>query len=261
MKQRSCVIICPIGDEGSEVRNDADLLHDFIIKPVLSQQPFNLVIKRADKLGQPGIITNQIIHEIEHADLVVADLSFGNPNVFYEVAIRHVTRKPFVHLVRRGQRIPFDNAPVRAIEFDLSDLRSVDNAKGELASQAQAALDKGISESPVSIAATMDSLKRSGNDEQIALAGVLTELNSLRGALDRVAASQLAIEKRIQRAALPYGIPPASTNSLIGGATGPTTLADFVSSTPENALSGASRNALADAVADYVAGTKKKSAF
>jgi hypothetical protein len=60
MKQRTCFIICPIGDEGSEIRTDADLLYDFIIKPVLSAPPFGMTVTRADKLGQPGIITNQL---------------------------------------------------------------------------------------------------------------------------------------------------------------------------------------------------------
>ncbi|MCH8617232.1 hypothetical protein LZ016_14135 [Sphingomonas sp. SM33] len=189
MKPKTCFVICPIGDEGSEIRNDADLLHDFILKPVLSASPFSMSLSRADKLGEPGIITNQIIHAIETADLVVADLSMGNPNAFYEIAIRHVTRKPFIHLIRKGERIPFDNAPVRAIEFDLRDLRSVDNAKKELAIQVEAGLEKGSSESPVSMAATVESLRQSGNEEKIALADLLAEFAYLRWAVDRLQAS------------------------------------------------------------------------
>jgi hypothetical protein len=212
MKQKACFIICPIGEAGSEVRTDADLLRDFLIAPVLSAEPFSMAIRRADNLGEPGIITNQIIREIEHADLVVADLSFGNPNVFYEVAIRHVTRRPFVHLIRRGQRIPFDNAPVRAIEFDLTDLRSVDAAKLELATQAESALKKGTSDSPVSIAATMESLRESGNLDKIGLADLLAEVSSLRGAVDRLTANQIAAEKK--REAITYDSVLKSQNAL-----------------------------------------------
>jgi hypothetical protein len=216
MKDRVCFVICPIGDDGSEVRADAELLHDFILKPTLSAPPFSMDIRRADKLGEPGIITNQIIREIENADLVVADLSFGNPNVFYEVAIRHVTRKPFVHLIRRGQRIPFDTAHVRAIEFDLKDLRSVDNAKRDLARQAKASLEKGTSESPVSIAATVESLRQSGNVDKIALADILAELSSMRGAVDRLTANQIAAEKRRQIPTGMFGGSAAPTNALAG---------------------------------------------
>lgn len=103
MKQKACFVVCPIGADGSETRMRADLLSDFVIEPVLAASPFSMVVSRADKLGQPGFITNQIIKELETADLVVADLSDGNPNVFYEVAIRHVTRRPFIHLITKGQ--------------------------------------------------------------------------------------------------------------------------------------------------------------
>lgn len=246
MKQRACFVICPIGADGSDIRNDADLLNDFIIKPVLSELPFAMAIRRADKLGEPGIITNQIIHEIESADLVVADLSFGNPNVFYEVAIRHVTRKPFVHLIGRGQRIPFDNAPVRAIDFDLKDLRSVESAKIELASQAKAALEKGVSESPVSMAVTMESLKQSGNTEKIALADILSELNSLRGAVERVSTNFIAAENRFQLPGGMFGNSLAPTNALAAFAAPSTAAAHVAAQLREKVQT---ENSLAETIA------------
>jgi len=49
---------------------------------------------RADKISEPGIITTQIIGHIVDAELVIADLTDKNPNVFYELAIRHAIRNP-----------------------------------------------------------------------------------------------------------------------------------------------------------------------
>jgi hypothetical protein len=203
-------------------------------------------VRRADKLGEPGIITNQIIHEIETADLVVADLSFGNPNVFYELAIRHVTRKPFVHVIQRGNRIPFDNAPVRAIDFDLTDLRSFDAAKKELRSQAAAAMEIGSSESPISMAATLESLRHSGNPNKIAIADVLAELTSLRASVDGLAASQEAADKRRRAAAL---LAKALSPTSASPSTQPTTLGQLLSSADALTAPLDAPNALSESLA------------
>ena len=191
-----CFVICPIGDEGSEIRNDSDLLFDFVLSPVLSAAPFAFELRRADKLAQPGVITNQIISEIETADLVVADLSGGNPNVFYELAIRHVTRKPYVHMKRRGERIPFDNAPIRAIDYDLRDLRCVDSVKRELGAQVTAAMKLGTCESPVSIAMTVEQLKSSGRSEDTVLAGIIGQISEQSAAIERLYTAVSSLPRR-----------------------------------------------------------------
>jgi len=58
--------------------------------------------------------------------LVIADLTNHNPNVFYELGIRHSIGKPIIQLIKRGQKIPFDLAAIRTIEFELTDPDSVE---------------------------------------------------------------------------------------------------------------------------------------
>lgn len=53
-------------------------------------EKFEYKVIRADNIGKPGMITNQIIDYIMNAAFVVCDLSYHNPNVFYELALRHV---------------------------------------------------------------------------------------------------------------------------------------------------------------------------
>jgi hypothetical protein len=81
-----CFYVTPIGREGSEERMHSDLFLSAIVEPAVTE--FDLHVVRADQIGKPGMITAQIIEHLVKARLVIADLSFHNPNVFYEVATR-----------------------------------------------------------------------------------------------------------------------------------------------------------------------------
>jgi hypothetical protein len=78
--ESACFYIAPIGDEGSEARKHSDLFLGSIVEPAL--EPFQLQVIRADSIDKPGTITRQIIEYIMRSRLVIADLSFHNPNVF-----------------------------------------------------------------------------------------------------------------------------------------------------------------------------------
>src|SRR5207302_1901064 len=79
---------------------------------------------RADKIAEAGMITTQIIQHLIDDAIVVADLTDSNPNVFYELAIRHSFRRPVIQLIQVGQKIPFDVAPPRTVAVDHTDLES-----------------------------------------------------------------------------------------------------------------------------------------
>ena len=76
----TCFVISPIGDEGTEHRKHADLVLSSLIEPAL--RALGLTAVRADKISIPGMITGQVIDHVARARLVIADLSFGNPNVY-----------------------------------------------------------------------------------------------------------------------------------------------------------------------------------
>jgi hypothetical protein len=104
-KKLFCFIISPIGNPESEERNRADGILDEIIRPALEPQ---YRVERADHDKSPGIVTEAIIGKLIDADLVVADLTGHNPNVFYELAIRHATGMPIVQVIESGNNLPFD---------------------------------------------------------------------------------------------------------------------------------------------------------
>jgi hypothetical protein len=90
------------------------------------------------------MITAQILEYILKSKLVVADLSFHNPNVFYELSLRHVCRLPTVQVIRKCDKIPFDLDQVRTIQIDTSSIYTMvpnlQTYKAEVATQARAVL-------------------------------------------------------------------------------------------------------------------------
>jgi hypothetical protein len=139
----TCFYIAPIGNENSEHRKHSDLFLGSIVEPALDQ--FNLRVVRADAIDKPGFITKQVVEYLMRARLVIADLSFHNPNVFYELAIRHATRLPVVQIIRKRDTIPFDLNQIRTIQIDDSDIYTlvpkIETYRSEIANQVRRTLD------------------------------------------------------------------------------------------------------------------------
>jgi hypothetical protein len=90
------------------------------VEPALST--FRLKVVRADAIDTPGMITRQVMEYLIRSRLVIADLSFHNPNVFYELCLRHAVRLPIVQIIRHGDRIPFDVHQMRTVVIDNRDI-------------------------------------------------------------------------------------------------------------------------------------------
>lgn len=135
--------ITPIGVDGSPERKHSDLFLSYLVEPAI--EPLKLKVVRADKIDKPGIITTQIIQYLLRSRLVIADLSFHNPNVFYELAIRHMAKKPVVQLIQQGDRVPFDVGQVRTIVIDNTDIYSLipklEVYRSDIATQCRRALE------------------------------------------------------------------------------------------------------------------------
>lgn len=127
---RKCFVVCPIGEEGSETRINADKLFKYIIKPVCEACEFNPI--RVDQQNDANSITQTIIEALDNSELVIADISGHNPNVFYEMGYRARTKKPMIHLRMKGEALPFDVTTIRTLEYDLTDLDSVEEIKERL---------------------------------------------------------------------------------------------------------------------------------
>lgn len=178
-KQKICFVIAPIGEEESEIRRRSDQVLKHIIGPAAKDCGYETI--RADKISEPGIITSQVIQHLVDDPLVIADLTGRNPNVFYELAIRHAVRKPVVQIIQTGELIPFDVAGSRTIHVDHRDLDSVARCIEEIKQQIRSVeRDPSQVDTPISAAIDLQSLRKSDNPLEKSNAEIITMLHELR---------------------------------------------------------------------------------
>lgn len=127
---KRCFVICPIGAQGSPERRWSDDIYNNLIRPIAEE--FGFDARRNIDRERPGDITVQIMEEINLADLVVADLTGHNPNVFYELAAAHALGKPFILLRGDDLRHPFDVGVHSVIDIKVENYGDTDTARDRL---------------------------------------------------------------------------------------------------------------------------------
>ena len=73
----------------------------------------------AGDLDNQRNILQDIVEGIYHANIVIADLTGLNPNVFYELGLAHAMNKKVIIIAQDLGELPFDIKSYRAIEYSL----------------------------------------------------------------------------------------------------------------------------------------------
>lgn len=123
---KNCFVIMPFGSSSPELKKKFDGVYKGIIVPAVQEAGYEPI--REDISATPGSIPKSIIKKLAESRMVVADLTGINPNVFYELGIRHVLSKSgTVLIISKGEKIPFDNASHRVIQYtnELADLDDI----------------------------------------------------------------------------------------------------------------------------------------
>ncbi|MGC4096375.1 MAG: hypothetical protein QM706_04605 [Nitrospira sp.] len=104
--------------QGIEI--DFNRVYAELIKPALEEA--GLEVFRADEEERAGDIRTDMFQELLVADLVIADLTLDNPNVWYELGVRHALRARGVVLISGG-RVPtaFDLYTDRKLRYSIHD--------------------------------------------------------------------------------------------------------------------------------------------
>ncbi|MBL7688617.1 MAG: macro domain-containing protein, partial [Bdellovibrionaceae bacterium] len=139
---KSCFVIMPFGDkkdaDGKII--DFDSVYERLIKVAITGQAMRaaggqpLKCIRCDEIAEAGWVHRQMISHILDDDVAIVDLSTLNPNVFYELGVRHALRQAVtVLLCRKGTNTPFNIQGFKCIRYDPDDQNDLDLAQREIA--------------------------------------------------------------------------------------------------------------------------------
>ena len=190
----NCFVIAPIGDKDAEIgsaareiwENTVELFEE-VIQPACNA--FGLEPIRADRIARTGEIPEQICMHLKNDEVVIADLTGGNPNVMYELGLRHTTGKLTIQLGEKG-KLPFDVAAIRTIKFQRTE-RGLVEARKRLSE----ALSVGLASGGDFVTATRVWLDQptlqvvSTNEEESDELGLLEKLTDLEEHVERLPAS------------------------------------------------------------------------
>ena len=113
-----CFVLMPFGrktDAAGRVTN-FDSVFKNVIAPAVEQAGLEPIRADEEKIG--GTIHKPMFERLMLCHYAVADITGANPNVFYELGIRHALRPSSTAIVfREGTVIPFDIALVRGIAY------------------------------------------------------------------------------------------------------------------------------------------------
>jgi cell division septum initiation protein DivIVA len=117
-----CFVLMPFGrktDAAGRVIN-FDSVFKKIIAPAVEQAGLEPIRADEEKIG--GTIHKPMFERLMLCHYAVADITGANPNVFYELGIRHALRPSSTAILfREGTVIPFDIALVRGISYKADD--------------------------------------------------------------------------------------------------------------------------------------------
>lgn len=120
--KRFCFVIMPIGKQGTRKYDVFKNIFDLVIKPAVEIDDdgklTGLRCERADQEVRTGNIPRDIMEKLLSAEIVIADLTTRNPNVFYELGVRHSLRQKTIMISQSVDDIPFDISNYRTIIYD-----------------------------------------------------------------------------------------------------------------------------------------------
>jgi hypothetical protein len=98
--------------------------YDTAIKPavtdLVTRYGAEIRCLRADEIAGPGSIKREIIASIYKANVVIADLTGNNPNVFYELGVSHSVGNKTIMISQSIAEVPFDISAYRLIPYESS---------------------------------------------------------------------------------------------------------------------------------------------
>ena len=96
-----------------------DALYKDVIIPICEEFGLN-VIRADDVFSEHGVILQDIVKSIIESEIIVAEITPSNQNVFYELGYAHALKKPAILLAEKGKKLPFDIQGYRTLFYENS---------------------------------------------------------------------------------------------------------------------------------------------
>jgi len=102
-------VIMPFSDTESCTEQKWTEIFEYIIKPAVEESGLGYDCERYSPEREN--IIKGILDELNTANVVIADLTDNNPNVFYELGVRHTLANRTLLIAQGEEHIPFDLRP------------------------------------------------------------------------------------------------------------------------------------------------------
>lgn len=122
MKKLNAFVLMPFAEEFKDV-------YQFLILEVLDKAGYTVI--KADDIKSQSNIMSDIVKGIITSDLIVADLTGSNPNVYYELGIAHALDKKVILITQEINELPFDLRSYRVVGYSVH-FAKIAQAKKEL---------------------------------------------------------------------------------------------------------------------------------
>ena len=116
LPKKRCFVIMPFSDTASCKKDQWTEIFNATIKKVVEDPRYNYECFRA--CLDIGNVVKDILKNLNKADVVIADLTDRNPNVFYELGVRHALRDMTILITQSMDHVPFDLRHYALVEYD-----------------------------------------------------------------------------------------------------------------------------------------------
>ena len=117
-KTKTCFVIMPISDHPDYAPGHFKRVYEYVLKPACKKAGYEAI--RADDPAKTNDIVSDIIKKIIDSDMAICDMSSRNPNVFYELGLRHAFNLKTTLIKDKKSSRAFDIAGLRSVEYDES---------------------------------------------------------------------------------------------------------------------------------------------
>lgn len=153
--EKTCFVIMPFNKKKvGAVTVDFDAIYEKVFEPAIRQvrlpEGGGLEVHRTDADEFSSSITQDMYEYITYSRIAFTDISGFNPNVMYELGIRHGAQESGTVIFRQpGINIPFDIATIKIFEYDFGSKKKIDDSKVFITNLLTTTLQRNRLDSPV----------------------------------------------------------------------------------------------------------------